>query len=189
MSFNKMMIHYCAPTFCGIKSGNMFFIKNEEYSEISFNQWKEAFFIHGIMTFAIKISDTTTGILTCNVGWCRRILDDAMVKAYLCDKGYHSSSIVDFVETFASRIKNQNGFPHEIGVILGYPIDDVIEFENHQGKDCKYCGCWKSYTDIEKAKECKCNYKRCSCLCERWYEEGYTLVQIINEYKKIKSAA
>ena len=30
MSFDKMMVHYCAPTLCGIKSGNMFFIKNEE---------------------------------------------------------------------------------------------------------------------------------------------------------------
>ena len=43
-------------------------------------------------------------------------------------------------------MKNEQGFPHEIGVILGYPVEDVIEFEKHQGKNCKYCGCWKRYS-------------------------------------------
>ncbi len=189
MSFDKMMIHYCAPTLCGIKSGNMFFIKNEDYSESCFNEWKETFFTHGIMAFAIKISETTTGILTCNVCWIRKILDNAMVSAYLREKGYNSSSVVDFVEIFSNRIKTQNGFPHEIGVILGYPIEDVIEFENHQGKDCKYCGYWKSYSNIEKAKTCKCRYKHCSCLCEKWYKEGFSITQIIQEYKKSANAA
>jgi hypothetical protein len=189
MSFDKMMIHYCAPTLCGIKSGNMFFIKNDVFSENNFNQWKETFSTYGILTFAIQLSNFTTGILTCNVCWVRKILDDAMVNAYLHGKGYNSTSVFDFVEIFSNRIKTQKGFPHEIGVILGYPIDDVIEFEKHQGRNCKYCGYWKTYTDIEKAKDCKCRYKNCSCLCEKWYKEGYSIIQIIQEYKKIDNAA
>ncbi len=189
MSFDQMMIHYCAPALCGIKSGNMFFIKNEDYSENSFILWKEIFSAHGLITFAIQLSDTTTGILTCNVCWVRKILDDAMVRAYLREKGYGSTSIFDFVKTFSKRIKTQSGFPHEIGVILGYPIDDVIEFEKHQGRNCKYCGYWKTYTDIEKAKDCKCRYRDCICLCEKLYREGYSIIQIIQEYKKIADAA
>ena len=36
-------------------------------------------------------------------------------------------------------------FPHEIGVFLGYPLEDVVGFIRHRGKCFTCCGCWKSY--------------------------------------------
>ena len=65
---------------------------------------------------------------------------------HLSEKGYEVSNAFDFVNDLFNRMKNEQGFPHEIGVILGYPVEDVIEFEKHQGKNCKYCGCWKRYS-------------------------------------------
>ena len=111
------------------------------------------------------------------------------VLSYLVEKGYHCGGVFDFVNDFTYRLHSTQGFPHEIGVILGYPVDDVIEFENHEGQNCKYCGQWKSYTDIEKAKQCHCNYKKCCGFCESLYNKGYSLDYIVQEYKKIASAA
>lgn len=189
MSFDKMMIHYCAPTLCEIKAGNMFFIKNQDYSESAFEDWKQSFFGRGFMSFAIPLSESSTAILVCNVCQVRKILADYLVQAYLCQKGYHCSGLFDFVNEFSNRVQKCQGFPHEIGVILGYPVEDVIEFENHQGHDCKYCGQWKSYSNVENARECHCRYNNCCGFCERLYNEGYSLDYIITEYKKMASAA
>ncbi len=189
MSFDQMLIHFCSPTLCEIKPGNMFFVKNNDFSENNFEQWKKSLFIRGFLSFAIKLSENSTAILICNVCWVRKILGDIAVHSYLVEKGYHCGGVFDFVNDFTYRLHSIQGFPHEIGVILGYPVDDVIEFENHEGQNCKYCGQWKSYTDIEKAKQCHCNYKKCCCFCERLYNEGYTLEYILQEYKKNVSAA
>ena len=110
MSFDQIIVQSSSPTFCNIKPGNLFFVKNED-------------------------------------------------------------------------------FPHEVGVIIGYPVEDVIEFENHQGHDCKYCGCWKSYSDVDKARDCHCRFTECSRLCTQWYDEGYSINQIITKYQILKTVA
>lgn len=43
MSFDQMMIHYSAPTLCGIKPGNLFFIKGSDFSESQLYIWKKKF--------------------------------------------------------------------------------------------------------------------------------------------------
>ena len=184
MSFDKMMIHHCAPTLCDIKPGNIFFVNRRDFSKAVFDKWYQALYFRGILCTAIELSDTSIAVYVCNVSWVRKILEDLFVHAYLLGKGYHGYGVFEFVETFKSRLQSEEGFPHEIGVALGYPVDDVIEFENNEGKNCKYCGCWKSYTAVEKAKKCHCNYKNCSLLCEKLYSEGYSLDQIISRYKK-----
>ncbi len=167
----------------------MFFVKKEDFDNDKFEAWKESFFKYGLMAFSAQISESSTAILVLNICWGRKILADLFVQAYLSEKGYHTGSVFDFVEELFSRMIENEGFPHEVGVILGYPVEDVIEFENHQGHDCKYCGCWKSYSDIENAKICKNKYKHCSQMCSLLYEQGYSLKQIIEKYKENISAA
>ena len=56
-------------------------------------------------------------------------------------------------------------FPHEIGVILGYPIDDVLSFIENKGKNSIYSGYWKVYhnknralKEFEKFDKCRKEY-------------------------------
>jgi len=42
-------------------------------------------------------------------------------------------------------------FPHEIGLILGYPLKDVVAFIKNGGKNYLLSGYWKVYHDREKA--------------------------------------
>jgi len=189
MSFDQIIVQSSSPTFCNIKPGNLFFVKNDVFSKKKFNNWKDAFLNYGLMAFSTQISETSTAILLLNVCWTRKILDDVFVQAYLSEKGYHTGSVFDFVEELFSRMIENEGFPHEVGVILGYPVEDVIEFENHQGHDCKYCGCWKSYSDVVKARDCHCRFTECSRLCKKWYDEGFSINQIITKYQTLKVTA
>lgn len=42
--------------------------------------------------------------------------------------------------------------PHEIGIFLGYPIEDVASFVDCPNTKCKIVGYWKVYHDIENAE-------------------------------------
>jgi hypothetical protein len=41
-------------------------------------------------------------------------------------------------------------FPHEMGLLLGYPVEDVIGFVDNKGKDSLYTGYWKVYGNKDK---------------------------------------
>ncbi len=43
--------------------------------------------------------------------------------------------------------------PHEIGIFLGFPQEDVKCFIEHKGQNCLLCGYWKVYTNVEHAKK------------------------------------
>ena len=71
----------------------------------------------------------------------------------------------------SKRIAEESEFPHEIGIFLGYPTEDVEGFIANKGDNFKLCGCWKVYGDEEKAKRLFINYDRCrSFLCNKLNE-------------------
>ncbi|AYD40866.1 DUF3793 family protein [Clostridium fermenticellae] len=43
--------------------------------------------------------------------------------------------------------------PHEIGIFLGIPVKDVVDFINYNGNGCICCGYWKVYHDRKVALE------------------------------------
>ncbi len=190
MSFDQIMIHYSAPTLCGIKPANLFSIKKTVFSKKRFKQWRMIFDTHGISTVTVKISAETVVVLVYNVSLLERILNDTLTHSYLHDKGYKNcSDLYSVVKRIIKRMKTGISFPHEVGVILGYPVEDVIAFEKNKGRECKFCGCWKAYSDVENARKCQCRYRMCSCMCKQLFDEGYTIRQIVKEYKKAVKAA
>ena len=59
-------------------------------------------------------------------------------------------------------------FPHEIGLFLGYPPEDVEGFCRYQGQNYKLCGRWKVYGDREAACRRFQRYDHCrDALCRR----------------------
>ena len=68
--------------------------------------------------------------------------------------GYHDLSLAKiFCEVsrrYAAYKEGRASFPHEIGILLGYPLQDVIGFMEHAGQDCLICGYWKVYTRPEQ---------------------------------------
>ena len=45
-------------------------------------------------------------------------------------------------------VRRTNHFPHELGLLLGYPLDDVEGFIKNDGKNCLYTGYWKVYANV-----------------------------------------
>lgn len=49
--------------------------------------------------------------------------------------------------------RKQSEFPHELGILLGYPVEDVIDYIKNDGKNYKFCGFWKVYHNVEEAEK------------------------------------
>lgn len=185
MALDQIMIQCGAPSLCGIKPGNMFTVSQKRYSASRIRFWKKIYFKQGILLKAFKTSNNLVMIFSYNLIWIRQILDDPFVKAYLRGKDYPvDKGSFAVLNRLFKNLKNSRGFPHEVGIFLGYPLEDVICFERMQGKDCKYCGYWKSYSNPEEAKVCCCKYNNCSQMCKKWFDEGLSVPQIIRKYKK-----
>lgn len=51
------------------------------------------------------------------------------------------------------RLNRKEVFPHEIGLLLGYPLEDVIGYIKNQGQQALENGYWKVYGDVKRAKD------------------------------------
>ena len=54
-------------------------------------------------------------------------------------------------------------FPHEIGLFLDYPPEDVRGFLEHRGAESLAVGYWKVYGNVEKARRAFRRYRRAEC--------------------------
>lgn len=82
--------------------------------------------------------------------------------AFLKKRGYlqegedNSFCIFCVLSRLSARVREyyrtKEKFPHEIGVLLGYPTADVEGFIKNEGKNCLFTGYWKVYQNEQKAK-------------------------------------
>ena len=76
------------------------------------------------------------------------------------------------------RMRTPQGFPHEVGLFLGYPPEDVKGFIDHRANDFKCAGLWKVYGDEEKARSLFEKYRKCTEIyCTLW-QSGLKLEQL-----------
>lgn len=106
-------------------------------------------------------------------------LAQAGVQTLLRKNGYDTSaSFSGLLQQLKIRLAQSNNFPHEIGLFLGYPLEDVAGFCLWQGKGYKYSGQWKVYGDVAKAQATFARYDKCrNALCKR-VQQGMSLAQI-----------
>ena len=81
------------------------------------------------------------------------------------------------IERLRSRIE-MDSFPHEIGVFLDYPLDDVIAFIMNKGENCPLTGCWKAYTDEAGARKTFALYRKCRDVYLRCFAQGIGVARL-----------
>lgn len=85
----------------------------------------------------------------------RRLLEACInrqdCREYLHSLGYESSLELD---ECINRLKQRfrHICPHEIGIFLGIPVEDVVGFIRHKGGNSLLCSYWKVYHNPERAR-------------------------------------
>ena len=92
--------------------------------------------------------------------------------------GYGDESCERCVARLVCRFRESSEFPHEVGLFLSYPPEDVKGFINHRAGGFKCTGLWKVYGDEEKARSLFAKYKKCTEIyCALW-EVGSGIEQL-----------
>ena len=101
--------------------------------------------------------------------------------------GYSTNNLELIFDEFSKRytkyMSERFKFPHEIGLLLGYPVEDVIGFIENNGKNYLHTGYWKVYSNLSDAIELFEQYKRAKEIVIKMVSQGINIRSIINMYR------
>lgn len=101
----------------------------------------------------LRENEKSIVVLIYNSEVLRKYLNKKENSVFLKKLGYNTNySLEEALNKLQERYKLYN-CPHELGVFLGYPVDDVIDFMECSNKKCVMCGYWKVYNNEERAIE------------------------------------
>lgn len=174
------VVTHCAPVLAGIKPSNAFMMPEEDTMKL---------------IYALKDTGVSLRIIHKAAGknmWLiyrKRALEEYLMsknhRGFLKDCGYNYFSLTKLFETLSYRyeaFKNGGEFPHELGLMLGYPLCDVKGFILHQGNDFLYSGYWKVYGNLEQTKKMFQAYDLVQYQMIEQVKNGKPLNQIIETY-------
>ena len=170
MSEDYLILH-CAPTLAGIKTANLFTCPCGDRTELldSVRQINKKLHSKGLRVLPLRFSERKALIYTYRPRKLSADLSDSAAAEILQQKGYDTVCCDKCIAQLAQRLRQQMDFPHEIGLFLGYPPEDVCGFMENNACNCKCVGCWKVYGDEESAKKKFAQYEKCTRVyCEQW---------------------
>lgn len=150
-----------APTLSGNKPSSIItFGKNNANLNILWERYKYIFLEkYNLNFFELKKNQNSITILF--------YYSDKLKSAIYSDKHMKFLNKFGYSEKFdlyknLSILKERfkDACPHEVGVFLGFPLDDVICFMEKPSKRCLMCGYWKVYNDLNLAREIFANYDK-----------------------------
>lgn len=165
------IVRHCAPTLAGIKTGSIFSCQYESRDALlcSVRQLNTRLVPKGLRLLPLRFSDKKALIYLYRPKHLSTDLADTTAADILRRYGYHGDSCEKCVVQLAQKLRTQADFPHEIGLFLGYPPEDVHGFIENNACGCKCVGCWKVYGDEEAAKKKFAQYKKCTRVyCDQW---------------------
>ncbi|SFE24783.1 Protein of unknown function [Peptostreptococcaceae bacterium pGA-8] len=166
------LVRHCSPTLAGFKVGNIvncsFSSIEQLYEDIShLNSQLNG---KGIYAVLLRVSGSMALIYVYRPHKLLTSLKDPRVTAFLSKCGYKKFTIGALINALRRRLvaSRKDDFPHEIGIFLGYPFEDIIGFLDNKGKNSLLTGTWKVYSDVCTARCTFAKHKKCTKLyCER----------------------
>lgn len=167
----ELLVRHGAPTLAGLKTANLFTCPCDSKQDIlSFvRRQNSRLQCKGLRMIPLRFSDDKALLYLYRPGKLSADLSNAEAEALLTARGYDLSSCDRCVVQLMRRLRQSQDFPHEIGLFLGYPAEDVRGFIENSAKGCKCVGCWKVYGDEAAARKKFAQYKKCTRVyCQRF---------------------
>lgn len=181
VSIVPMLIDHCSPTLASLKCGSLFSIRPEDmaYTMREARALSDELAPKGL---AIRVIDVGDGRALCYLyrpcQLCRMLACEKEA-AFLTEQGYPYLTVEDAVDLLCARLSQGGAFPHEIGLFLGYPPEDVDGFIRCKAQGAKCVGAWKVYGDVDAAKKKFALYQKCARLYQKAYGRHQTLDRLI----------
>ncbi len=180
-NFERNLVAYCAPTLAGLKTGGLFRVQHcacmDADAQVGF--WDKELSSRGVRLTVLSRDRNGALIYAYRPVMLEQDLSAPAVRVFLMGCGYERPDSAEAaLMTLSRRIRAQKGFPHEIGLFLSYPLEDVMGFIQHNGRNFTLCGCWKVYGDACHAARCFARYKKCAEVYLRHFDMGRSVKQL-----------
>lgn len=123
----------------------------------------------GLRLLPLRYQDHTALLYLYRPAELRVDLKDQLAEALLADAGYSGKSSEQCVAYLAKRFRSGGEFPHEVGLFLSYPPQDVRGFIENHAVNYKCAGLWKVYGDEALARRLFEKFRKCTDIyCALW---------------------
>lgn len=141
----------CAPVIAGIKPSNLLIVEKGNQKGL-----EHVLKGTGICKYLLHTSEEKDYWFLFEPGELEMLLAQPEKAAYLKESGYDTQNmelvLMRLAVRFSSYKQGWDEFPHEMGVLFGYPLGDVKGFIENGGKNFKISGYWKVYDDVVSAR-------------------------------------
>lgn len=176
----EIVVKCCAPTLAGIKTGSLFSCPYRLRGELdgSIRKLNRALCSKGLRVLPLRYSENKALIYMYRPDRLHRDLSNRDALEILTDAGYAGLETGECVTKLMQKLRAGEDFPHEIGLFLSYPPEDVRGFIENKAQNYKFTGLWKVYGDEQKARRLFEKYKKCTDSYCRRLEAGCSVEQL-----------
>lgn len=167
----ELLVKQCAPTLAGIKTGSLFPCPCDDHESLlaDIRRLNLLLVPKGLCLLPIRYRDDHALLYLYRPAELRRDLESGMARDILEKAGYRCDGCQRCVARLIRRFREEGEFPHEVGLFLSYPPEDVQGFIEHRSRDFKCAGLWKVYGDEEKAQRMFARFRKCTeVYCAMW---------------------
>ena len=172
-----LLIRNCSPTLAGIKPGNLFSCSYPSQKALMqyIRRINRMLVPKGIRVVVMRAEEGRALIYVFRYTAIQKVLSNSEAVRILQHLGYRELRVEPCLCQLLSRCQEYEDFPHEIGLFLGYPPEDVRGFMENKARNQKCTGFWKVYGDPESAQRTFEKYRRCTHAYCSHFEHGKSI--------------
>lgn len=178
---DNLIIKYASPTLTGIKTGNLFKISNNDTIDLNKEIENYNLLLNCLDLYLdiVYSCDKYSLIYIYRLKMLLNDLDNKDVMSFLKSCGYNGFTVKEHISYLKNRFELINSTPHEVGIFLGYPLNDVKCFIKFKGKNFKISGCWKVYDNVNYCRNKFESFKKCKEILSYLYKQDYPLESLV----------
>ena len=172
----EQLVRHCSPTLAGLKTGSLFgcHYDSVEHLQGEVCALNRMLSDKGLCVLPLQYTSGRALIYVYRPQRLRQDLCGQAQRRLLVRMGYPRTAHTGrCLQHLMGRLRNAEDFPHEIGLFLGYPPEDVQGFI--EKRTCRATGYWKVYGDPTQALRTFDSYRRCTQIYLRKWQSGTSL--------------
>lgn len=177
---DEIIVQKCSPTLAGLKTGNLFLVDFDTKEELQkdIRSLNKRLKEKGLRIIPVRYRKNKALMYLYRMSQLKKDLQDMEAGRLLKELGYTTNSPERCIGKLISRVRDASEFPHEIGLFLGYPPEDVRGFIENKADNYKLVGTWKVYGDEDLARKKFGQFQKCTNVYYDQWCKGKTMERL-----------
>ena len=183
----EQIVQYCAPTLADRKAGSLFAAEYRDRASIrkEIDELDARLSFRNVRTMLLGFTKKRALVYLFRPDRVEEALQNTAARSILEERGYDVTTLAGCLTQLRRRLAGTDGFPHEIGLFLGYPPEEVRTFIRSD-RPCLFAGTWRVYCDAEYARRSFRIFRLCTAACQKRLAAGVSLEKLTVERRKKK---